>query len=615
MKSILKNTSKILFSLLLIFSIFSTLNVLAEEVIFQITNISVKEKSDKVTVNDVGISGGELKNDIVFTEKDDYIKYNITIKNTSTDEYTIKSISDNNTSPYLEYTYDDLSDLKLNSSEEKTFELQIKYVQETSNLTISDQAVSLILTYEKDDGTTGSEVITNNSNNDSSSVTNNITNPKTGDNITIYLLLGIISLIGLCVTTVNRRHLNKSLMSIAVLSMIVIPFGVKADSDKFNITFATNKVQNSYSELVSGLEFNLMISRLSSGNDKLELYYDDDECYIVDTNYTEDDDEYWYANTDIISIKKATSNQFNSVKDSLDEKNIVSNNNSTVLTYVWFDDGVIYYYANTNRIFMNSDSSYMFCALTSLNEIDLSGFDTSKVTNMSNMFLSVSSLKNLDLSSFDTSNVTNMYSMFGWSENLETIDLSSFNTSKVTDMSNMFISNSSLEELDLSGFDTGNVTNMTYMFAYCSSLTELDLSRFNTNKVTDMSSMFDGDAALKSIKFSSNFNTHNVKYMYQMFYGCSLLEELDLSSFDTSKVETFNQIFSNNENLKTIYVSDKFVVNDTDQHMFIDSSNIVGGAGTTHFGNNGYDAIYARIDGGVSNPGYFTDIADKPVNP
>ena len=248
MKKLIKNIFRVLFSLLLIFSVFSIVNVVAEEAIFQITNISVKEKSDKVTVNDVSISGGELNNDIEFTDLNDYIKYDITIKNVSNDTYTIKSISDNNNSDYLEYTYDDLSNVKLNSSEEKTFELQIKYVQETDDFTITDKAVSLTLTYEREDGTTGSEVITNNSN-DSTNSSNKISNPNTGDNITIYIILGIISLIGLTVTTVNRKYLNKSLMSIAVFSMIAIPFGVKADSDKCIIKI-NNLINTPYGEII-----------------------------------------------------------------------------------------------------------------------------------------------------------------------------------------------------------------------------------------------------------------------------------------------------------------------------------------------------------------------------
>ena len=44
----------------------------------------------------------------------------------------------------------------------------------------------------------------------------------------------------------------------------------------------------------------------------------------------------------------------------------------------------------------------IFSECNSLNNLDLSSFDTSKVTNMVNMFSECRYLKNLDLSSFNT---------------------------------------------------------------------------------------------------------------------------------------------------------------------------------------------------------------------
>ena len=55
---------------------------------------------------------------------------------------------------------------------------------------------------------------------------------------------------------------------------------------------------------------------------------------------------------------------------------------------------------------------------SNLEELDLSGFDTSKVTEMDCMFQYCRSLTNLDLSGFDTSNVTDMHNMFGYCESL-----------------------------------------------------------------------------------------------------------------------------------------------------------------------------------------------------
>ena len=71
------------------------------------------------------------------------------------------------------------------------------------------------------------------------------------------------------------------------------------------------------------------------------------------------------------------------------------------------------------------------------------------------------------------------------------IDLSHFDTSKVTDMYQMFYGCSSLTSLDLTHFDTSQVTNMNQMFCECSSLTSLDLTHFDTSQVIDMNGIFD----------------------------------------------------------------------------------------------------------------------------
>ena len=97
-------------------------------------------------------------------------------------------------------------------------------------------------------------------------------------------------------------------------------------------------------------------------------------------------------------------------------------------------------------------------------ELDVSNFNTSKVTNMSFMFGNATQLKSLDVSNFDTSNVSSMNYMFGNTLKLENLDVTNFNTSKVTDMSSMFYMCYSLHNLDISSFDMSKVTAMDKMF-------------------------------------------------------------------------------------------------------------------------------------------------------
>ena len=255
---------------------------------------------------------------------------------------------------------------------------------------------------------------------------------------------------------------------------------------------------------------------------------------------------------------------------------------------LWLDpaDKTAYYYAEPEKVYLNTDSNAMFYSeyggqkIKSILDIDLSNFDTSQVTNMSSMFRGMSNLTTLNLSNFDTSQVTNMDSMLASVSNLTTIDLSSFDTSKVTDISAMFYDSSNLTTLNLSNFDTSQVTNMQDMFYGMRNLTTLNLSSFDTSKVTRMRAMFYGMRNLTTLNLSSfdtskvtdmslmfynmsslttlnlsNFDTSQVINMYSMFDSVSNLTTLDLSNFDTSKVTNMSSMFNNMTNLTSLNVS------------------------------------------------------------
>ena len=210
---------------------------------------------------------------------------------------------------------------------------------------------------------------------------------------------------------------------------------------------------------------------------------------------------------------------------------------------------------NTSKLLYANN---MFNGCTSLESLDLSNFNTSKVTNFSNMFRDCQKMKEINLSNFDTSSATNMANMFYNCKSLKQLDLSSFNTNKVTYMGSMFYNCSSLTSLDLSNFNTSNVINMGYgMFYNCKSLKELDLSNFDTKKVIDFSDMFNGCSSLENIELSS-FDTTNATNMANMFYNCKSLKQLDLSSFNTSKVTNMSKMFLQNNEINTIYVSEKW---------------------------------------------------------
>ena len=229
---------------------------------------------------------------------------------------------------------------------------------------------------------------------------------------------------------------------------------------------------------------------------------------------------------------------------------------------LWLDptDKTAYYYAEPEKVYLNKKSNEMFFSksdeqkIKNILEIDLSNFDTSEVTNMSNMFYGMSNLTTLNVSHFNTSKVTDMSLMFHDVRNLTSLNLSNFDTSKVTDMHNMFYGMSNLTTLNVSHFNTSKVTDMSLMFHDVRNLTSLNLSNFDTSKVTDMHNMFYGMSNLTTLNLS-NFDTSKVTSMGLMFYGMSNVTALDLSNFDTSKVTNMGNMFSSMTNLTSLNLS------------------------------------------------------------
>ena len=244
--------------------------------------------------------------------------------------------------------------------------------------------------------------------------------------------------------------------------------------------------------------------------------------------------------------------------------------------------------------------------------VGISNLNTKQVTDMAYMFSYCLSLTSLDVTHFDTSNVTDMSIMFTNCQSLKRLDVTHFDTRNVTSMRYLFAGCKSLTSLDVTHFDTRNVTNMSSMFSDCPSLTSLDVTHFNTSKVQSMNYMFNGCHSLTSLDVT-HFDTSNVTDMANMFSYC-FCENLDLSNFNTQKVNTYFCIFSGCIELSTIYVGHEWVIKDDARtsQMFRHCSKLVGGQGTAYtdvydMTNTVSDLQYAHVDGGEDHPGFFTE--------
>ena len=229
---------------------------------------------------------------------------------------------------------------------------------------------------------------------------------------------------------------------------------------------------------------------------------------------------------------------------------------------------------NTWRTSGVTDMSYIFASFTnpttdnhkpqglehtgSLKALDLSGWKTSNVTNMACMFTGQNHLETLKgLSNWNTSKVTNMAQMFHGLSKLQDGslgDLSKWDTSNVTDMTYMFAVMSLQTDLSfVNGWKTGMVTDMSYMFAKDEKLQKLDLSNWDVSSVGlketeqnySFGAMFSGDTALTSVGDISHWRTDNVHDTRQMFYGTTSLKNIDLSGWNTGKLQIAEGMFWN----------------------------------------------------------------------
>ena len=292
-----------------------------------------------------------------------------------------------------------------------------------------------------------------------------------------------------------------------------------------------------------------------------------DKMYNLMPEGTIGKDSNYSCNVSIDAIEK-----YNGVPDltKMAESNIVSLGESSFPIYMWaeksgkteirnpvgmkgltaegdndsskkVETGKIYWWSESDSVYLNPDSAQMFAGIPYLTNIDgLKDMKTDYVVNMSNMFYSLGTqLSNIDaLSGWNTSKVENMSDMFyRWS----------------------FTNTNSLSNVNaLLNWDTSKVKNMSSMFAGNNELTDIEgLKKWNTSNVTDMHNMFgDGDSggcAFTNLSAISNWNVKNVTNMTGMFYMCSELEDIS-EIWNWNITEIAQSMFLSCSNLKTITI-------------------------------------------------------------
>ena len=224
----------------------------------------------------------------------------------------------------------------------------------------------------------------------------------------------------------------------------------------------------------------------------------------------------------------------------------------------------------------------MFAGCSSLTTLDLSGFDTSKVVDMSWMFSGCSSLTTLDLSGFDTSGAGTMYCMFNNCSSLKTIRASKlFSTAGLDEpQEGMFSGCSSLVGGEGTAYDSSFVDSSraridgganapgyftaesTFGATLTPGWTQSDTCEWmiDNEGLLTVRPLGNGESGfLEDWGDCGNVPWYNYRSMIKsavvkpgvsartcvgMFSGCSSLTTLDLSGFDTSQVTSTGSMFS-----------------------------------------------------------------------
>ncbi|WP_248923032.1 BspA family leucine-rich repeat surface protein [Olsenella intestinalis] len=293
------------------------------------------------------------------------------------------------------------------------------------------------------------------------------------------------------------------------------------------------------------------------------------------------------------------------VDDLATQASIVSSGTFGTCPWTFDSDGVLTIGSGT----LPNSTGYMYW--DSLQTYEVKRVRTSgrivAAESISGLFSSFSKMTSADLSGIDTSAVTNMSGVFRSCSSLTSIDLTGWNTSRVRDMSRLFQSCDALTSANLAGWDTTSVTDMSEMFWACDHLFDLNISGWDTPQVETMNQMFWGCRRLESIDVA-RWNTESLTNANQLFYFCDILGSLDLSGWNTAKVLNMESMFAYCQELERIYVGDGWSTASLGPletyRMFDGCYKLVGGNGTKYDYSHS-SADYAHVDA-PDNPGYLT---------
>ena len=201
---------KKIFMFLLLLS-FVLIPIVKAENLVEITKIELDSKSNDVTIkNEPTFEGLEMNYDIRFLEVGQFVKYKVTVKNNSSEDYTVQSEETFSDSNYIKYSYEANGVLKSGGSLDVyvtiTYNKEIDSDKYEEGLYIeSNKAVIKLLNEEKQ-----------------------VVNPNTSSSIIGFVVLVISGVLLLCLIIYGRKHSFVNSIVILIFGLVFLPFIVKA---------------------------------------------------------------------------------------------------------------------------------------------------------------------------------------------------------------------------------------------------------------------------------------------------------------------------------------------------------------------------------------------------
>ena len=110
---------------------------------FEIEDVSISDKSSTVSTDTISYTSNEISSNVTFNSIDDYVVYDIKIKNNEDKLFKIESISDNTTNDNLVIGYEKESEIKAKSSSTIRLIMTYKNKLVNKNITLDNLEITI----------------------------------------------------------------------------------------------------------------------------------------------------------------------------------------------------------------------------------------------------------------------------------------------------------------------------------------------------------------------------------------------------------------------------------------------------------------------------------------